>query len=122
MAAGTLSEGKRILLYPGERGKGIRRVRRRILGEPVRLGHAGAVDYEWVSGSGDPDGEGNVSDGAGTGEGSLEKGKLIHAWRFDRDTGSCMEGAGTLKVTGVGRTRTITVYKENGRVDISNVK
>lgn len=75
-----------------------------------------------MSGSGDPDGEGNVSDGAGTGEGSLEKGKLIHAWRFDRDTGSCMEGAGTLKVTGVGRTRTITVYKENGRVDISNVK
>ncbi len=90
--------------------------------EKVRLGHAGAVDYEWVSGSGDPDGEGNVSDGAETGEGSLEKGKLIHAWRFDRDTGSCMEGAGTLKVTGVGRTRTITVYKENGRVDISNVK
>lgn len=80
VAAGTLSEGKRILLYPGERGKGIRRVSGvywESRSEKVSLGHAGAVDYEWVSGSGDPDGEGNISDGAGTGEGSLEKGKLI---------------------------------------------
>ena len=75
-----------------------------------------------MSGSGDPDGEGNVSDGAGTGEEQPGEGEADSCMAVRPRYRLLHGGAGTLKVTGVGRTRTITVYKENGRVDISNVE
>lgn len=77
-----------------------------------------------MSGSGDPDGEGNVSDGAGTGEGSLEKGKLIHAWRFDPRYRLLHGGSrALLRSPAWDVPETITGFiKRNGRVDISNVK
>ena len=60
-----------------------------------------------------------LSGGSGEGSGAEEdsKGTLIHVWRFDRDTGSCIEGAGTLAVTGAGKTQYLTVYRENGRCE-----
>lgn len=78
-----------------------------IQSEKVMLGRSGVMKYELLSG------------GSGEGRGVEEdsKGTLIHVWRFDRDTGSCIEGAGTLAVTGAGKTQYLTVYRENGRCE-----
>lgn len=74
--------------------------------EKVMLGRSGVMKYELLSGG---SGEGGTDDEA--------KGTLIHVWRFDRDTGSCIEGAGTIAVTGAGKTQYLTVYRENGRCE-----
>lgn len=94
--------------------------------EEAMMGHSGAVDYELVSGDSseitDPEsseGLNGLADAGRIGESSEEKGTLIHTWRFNRDTGSCTEGAGTIAVTGIGKTRYLTVYRENGRCEIS---
>lgn len=79
-----------------------------IQSEKVMLGRSGAVNYELKSGE----------SGSTTGTADGEKGILLHTWRFDRDTGSCIEGAGTLAVTGAGKTHYLTVYRENGRCEI----
>ena len=74
--------------------------------EKVMLGRSGVMKYELLSGG---SGEGGTDDEA--------KGTLINVWRFDRDTGSCIEGAGTIAVTGAGKTQYLTVYRENGRCE-----
>ena len=73
--------------------------------EKIMLGRSGVMNYKLLSGKG----------GAEDSRDDEDKGILIHAWRFDRDTGSCIEGAGTLAVTGTGKTEYLTVYPENGR-------
>lgn len=98
-----------------------------IRSERTRLGHTGVVDYRKVSAEsgesgeipGAADGESEPSPGPVQGVSGGEKGTLIHVWRFDSDTGSCIEGAGTLSVTGIDRPWYLTVYKENGRCEIS---
>lgn len=77
--------------------------------EAVKLGHAGALNYQ----------EDSKGGGGASPDGAEE---LIHVWRFNRDTGSCIEGAGTLTVTGISRTKYITVYRENGRCEISGTR
>lgn len=70
------------------------------------LGHEGAVTYTRTDNQ-DTDQTQETKAGEDSGE-------LIAAWRFDRDTGSCIKGAGTLELVGQGKTKTITVYRENG--------
>ncbi len=78
-----------------------------IQSEKVMLGRSGVMKYELLSGE----------SGEGSGTEDAAKGTLLHVWRFDRDTGSCIEGAGTLAVSGAGKTRYLTVYRENGRCE-----
>lgn len=78
-----------------------------IQSEKVMLGRSGTIKYELLSGE----------SGEGSGLADETKGTLIHVWRFDRDTGSCLEGAGILAVTGAGKTQYLTVYRENGRCE-----
>lgn len=78
-----------------------------IQSEKVTLGRSGVMKYELLSGE----------SGEGSGTEDVAKGTLLHVWRFDRDTGSCIEGAGTLAISGAGKTRYLTVYRENGRCE-----
>lgn len=89
--------------------------------EKTMLGRTGAVDYNLVSvESGEGSGDGEAKQESAPHESDDEKGNLIHIWRFDSDTGSCIEGAGTMAVTGIDRTRYLTVYRENGRCEIDD--
>lgn len=72
----------------------------------------------WVSGS--QEGESWVSSsqkGKAQGNGGQDGSGLVHSWKFDRDTGACIKGAGILEVSGSGRTMEVAVYPENGRCE-----
>lgn len=75
------------------------------MSEPVDLGYKGAIHFPEST----PEEE----------ESSLEHGRLIWEWRFDRDTGACTKGAGLMEISGVGRTQHLTVYLENGTCEIT---
>ncbi|RGZ00172.1 type II secretion system protein [Clostridium sp. AM58-1XD] len=52
------------------------------------------------------------ADESGTG------GTIYHIYRFDRDTGECILGSGSMEMEGQGNKLTVTVYKETGRCEI----
>lgn len=74
--------------------------------EETKLGHKGTVFYQLAQ---DMD--------VYTQEESREGGGGIRTWRFNRDTGSCIQGAGIMEVSGTGRTMEVAVYPENGRCE-----
>lgn len=86
--------------------------------EMVKMGHKGAVIFKGAvyeeaagEGTGEENAPGNSS------ENDSGNGTLIRSWRFDRDTGACIEGDGILEVSGPGKTMEIAVYRENGRCE-----
>lgn len=86
-----------------------------IQSEPVQLGHKGAVFYEKaVAITVLDDGQRDIKPA------KEDMGELICEWRFNRDTGACIKGAGTLKIKGIRSAKQITVYRENGRCEESN--
>lgn len=105
--------------------------------EKTKLGHKGTVFYEMTqdmdhyagkSGSQGDGGQESGSQGGESWESGSQKGKaqgnggqdgsgLVHSWKFDRDTGACIKGAGILEVSGSGRTMEVAVYPENGRCE-----
>lgn len=105
--------------------------------EKTKLGHKGTVFYELTqdmdhdaekSGTQGDGGQESGSQGGESWVSSSQKGKaqgnggqdgsgLVHSWKFDRDTGACIKGAGILEVSGSGRTMEVAVYPENGRCE-----
>ncbi|MCR5178830.1 MAG: prepilin-type N-terminal cleavage/methylation domain-containing protein [Lachnospiraceae bacterium] len=43
------------------------------------------------------------------------------SWRFDRESGACVQGAGSIMFTGSGKTFRLTVYEATGRVEVRTV-
>lgn len=100
--------------------------------QPVEMGISGAMTYRAVNSIGngeenglenerDAQGAGGVEMDTGAGTDNMDAGLLIRVWRFDRDTGACIEGAGTLEVSGTGKRKRITVYKESGYCEESDI-
>lgn len=47
-----------------------------------------------------------------------ENGQIpLFVWRFNRDTGACLQGAGTYRLSGAGKTKQIKVYGQSGRCE-----
>ncbi|MEG1902480.1 MAG: type II secretion system protein [Clostridium sp.] len=74
----------------------------------IPFGHVGAVRYVKMT---DGTNEGAVDSEPVDGQ------RTIFVWRFNRDTGACLEGAGKFAISGAGKTREIKVYAQSGRCE-----
>lgn len=79
--------------------------------ERITLGHEGGVTYTYYKEAGEAAG---LEDSYPEVTESGDSGQRICEWRFDRDTGACVKGAGILEIAGPGKTKNLTVYRENG--------
>lgn len=78
--------------------------------------------WGWEPQSGEIDfGSGVLYEGAVEGstdyEGAGNGQTPVFVWRFDQDTGACIQGAGTYRISGFGRTKQIKVYAQSGRCE-----